>query len=232
MLFKDKETPKIGSLGGQATAKKLRKAALKTYYKNPSKCLYCNEVIKVEKYQKVQDARRKKFCNRSHAAKYNNKKFIKRPINYSIYGKCKVCKKDFPFTKMTNGTYNRRREFCPVCLKRERAKICAKRFHNVTNVISIKELTKKDLFKKYGYSKGRSMITKDARKEYVRANKPLKCAICKYKKFVQISHKKSVSEFSSNIKIREINDIKNLWALCPTHHWEYDHGELQCSGIE
>lgn len=33
-------------------------------------------------------------------------------------------------------------------------------------------------------------------------------------------------DFSSESLMIEINDPKNLIVLCPTHHWEFDHGYL------
>jgi len=35
-----------------------------------------------------------------------------------------------------------------------------------------------------------------------------------------------VSDFPDAALIAEINDIANLVALCPNHHWEFDHGVL------
>ena len=35
-----------------------------------------------------------------------------------------------------------------------------------------------------------------------------------------------MSDFSDDAKISEINDIRNLIALCPNHHWEFDNGKL------
>jgi hypothetical protein len=32
-----------------------------------------------------------------------------------------------------------------------------------------------------------------------------------------------VKDFPPEAKLTEINAIDNLVALCPTHHWEFDH---------
>lgn len=61
------------SLGGQTRAKQQRKKALEMYYSSPNYCLYCNSIIEVPPFVKVGIIRKKKFCNRSHAAKFNNK---------------------------------------------------------------------------------------------------------------------------------------------------------------
>lgn len=39
-------------------------------------------------------------------------------------------------------------------------------------------------------------------------------------------HIRAVSDFSDDALISEINDISNLIALCPNHHYEYDAGIL------
>jgi len=51
----------------------------------------------------------------------------------------------------------------------------------------------------------------------------MKCRVCGYEKHVEIAHIKPVKSFPDTAMISEINDIKNLMALCPTHHWEHDH---------
>ena len=37
----------------------------------------------------------------------------------------------------------------------------------------------------------------------------------------------AVSDFDDSALISEINSKDNLIALCPNHHWEYDHGLLK-----
>ena len=51
------------SKGGQVTAQKRRQKALKEYYENPNRCLYCNEIIKVKDNEKVAKTKTKKFCS-------------------------------------------------------------------------------------------------------------------------------------------------------------------------
>ena len=58
--------------GGQATARKLRQAALARYYSDPVQCKECGQVIPVLEGNKVSVVRRKQFCNRSCANRFNN----------------------------------------------------------------------------------------------------------------------------------------------------------------
>lgn len=58
---------------------KARQEALKKYYENPNRCLNCNKVIEVKEHEKITEVRTKrKFCDRSCSAIYNNKQNPKR----------------------------------------------------------------------------------------------------------------------------------------------------------
>lgn len=50
--------------------------------------------------------------------------------------------------------------------------------------------------------------------------------ICGYDKHFEVAHIKAVSSFDNESKVKDINDIENLIALCPNHHWEYDNSDL------
>lgn len=89
--------------GGVATAIKLRKQALSGYYENPNTCLLCSEIIHVGNSQKVCEVRKKKFCNKSCAAKYNNHKKPKR------------IKKTIPKNKKNNLTNKTKKELFEKC---------------------------------------------------------------------------------------------------------------------
>lgn len=89
-------------------------------------------------------------------------------------------------------------------------------------------MTKKDLFDKYkNYQSARSKIQKHARYIFQNSKKNKYCLECGYDKHYEVCHKKSVSSFNDDANIvNEINNIDNLIALCPTHHWEFDNGLL------
>ena len=70
-------TEKPQSLGGQATAKRSREKAIRGYYENPVQCLACDKVIEVGD-QRVCLIRKRKFCNKSCAAIFNNSHVPKR----------------------------------------------------------------------------------------------------------------------------------------------------------
>lgn len=57
------------------------------------------------------------------------------------------------------------------------------------------------------------------------------CKNCKYSKHVEIAHIKSISSFSKDTIIKDVNKIENLIFLCPNCHWEFDHGDLTIKQI-
>ncbi len=89
------------------------------------------------------------------------------------------------------------------------------------------KMKKGELFSnRKNWQSARSSIRKLADTIFRNSNKPQECAICGYNKHIEIAHIKAVSEFSDNELILEINDINNLVALCPNHHWEFDNNLL------
>ena len=92
----------------------------------------------------------------------------------------------------------------------------------------VEEVTKGEFFqRRKNWQSARSGIVKHARKVYLESGRPLKCCICGYEATVDIAHIKAVAAFDDNALIKEINNIENLIALCPNHHWEYDNGLLK-----
>ena len=67
-------------------------------------------------------------------------------------------------------------------------------------------------------------IAKHARRVYNKSDKPKECLVCGYNTHIQVCHIKAVADFNENTLIKEIHSWDNLVALCPNHHWEYDHG--------
>lgn len=64
------------------------------------------------------------------------------------------------------------------------------------------------------------------RKLYVMA-----CQICGYSYAVECCHIVPISGFPDTTKISEVNSLPNLLLLCPTHHWEFDHGKLHADKV-
>jgi len=87
--------------------------------------------------------------------------------------------------------------------------------------------TKADLFAKCrSWQSARAKIQKHARQTYIASGRPMICGICGYSEHVEICHIREVADFSPEAKLREVNAPLNLAALCPNHHWEFDHGLL------
>lgn len=210
----------IGSVGGKKRAEIQRNEAIRKYEANPNYCLQCGSVITIPEGWKVPWVRKKKFCNRSCAAKYNSKKPRKKKKR-----ECLKCGKDLPL----NCSY--KREYCIECEQIVRAESSSSRqlkdkFNKRESRVDF--CTKKELFeKRSNYQSARSSIRVQASKIYKNSDRPKKCEICGYDKVFEVCHRKSVSDFSDDSLILDINSLDNLIALCPNCHWEFDHNLLK-----
>ena len=98
---------------------------------------------------------------------------------------------------------------------------------NIDYSSPILKMTKGELFSnRKNWQSARTAIRKLADMIFKKSNRSQKCVICGYDKHIEIAHIKAVSEFSDDALVSEINDINNLVALCPNHHWEFDSGLL------
>ena len=95
-------------------------------------------------------------------------------------------------------------------------------------ILFIEIMTKGELLEKKGSRhSARTAIANHARRLYMGSDRPKQCTVCAYNKHVDVAHIRRVSSFSDDAFIGEINDLNNLMALCPTHHWEFDNDLLQ-----
>lgn len=193
--------------GGKVMAKIQRENAISKYYLNPKLCKNCHKVIEVGPDQKVHDIRKRVFCSLSCNAVYHNTGKVKKHLEKKV---CIKCNNVFTATRDETGYFSKSKR-CPTCMD--------------SSIMDTR--TKKQIFEICSsWQSARSAIRKHASKIYARNNRPKCCAVCGYQKHYDISHLTSVSDFSEDSLITEINDINNLIALCPTHHWEYDHNVL------
>lgn len=224
--------------GGEARAKQEKEEARQRkllYNKNPNLCLYCGELILCREDQKLYDIQRKKFCNKSCAAKMNNKGNIKNLKGKNGKGLLLDDKSDEEIINAFNSSKNCT-EFCKklgykyttdsISFK-ERLESLNLDILDFKNKIKLDSFTKEEIFNNYkNWSSARSAIQKDARITYEKSDRQKSCYVCGYNKCYEVAHIKSVASFSGDSLISEINNINNLIALCPIHHWEYDHNEL------
>ena len=179
---------------------------LEEYLKNPNKCLNCNKDILPKENQRIADVKRKKFCNQSCSASYNNKN---RKINYSIkQGICKNCGTTIDFSYNKKKQYYNKREYCDECKYISIAKINSNAKYNKKD-LSLKELKQNPYYK--------STIRNQARRLYFDNNK-YECKICGYDKHVEVAHIKAIANFEDDSMLSEINNLNNLIGLCPNHH--------------
>ena len=167
--------------GGRNAGKVVKEKYLKKYLESPNICEYCGEPILPREGERLQDVKKRKFCNRQCGGKYRTSRTLK--------------KEKKPRAIKEPMTPNK---------------------------------TKGELFaKRTNWQSARSSIRELARKAYIASGKPMGCFVCGYTHHVQVCHKKAVSDFDDKALVKEINDIDNLVALCPNHHWEFDNKILK-----
>lgn len=99
----------------------------------------------------------------------------------------------------------------------------------------VEKRTKGELFAtRANWQSARSTIQTCARRKFLRAYPNPSCDAwveqgrrCGYAKHVEVAHRRDVADFPASALIGEINAVSNLVGLCPTHHWEFDHNELE-----
>jgi hypothetical protein len=201
-------------MGGAARALQQKNEAwqrLMKYNENPNLCQYCKGPILAPlnntRKTPLRETIIKKFCGFSCAAKYNNnRKGTGDGLKYC--GRCKTAR------------ISTSRRFCRSCQKSNARQ---------AGVFMV-GVTKGELFaRRKNWQSARSTIRYHAAYVYDRSGCPKACVApnCGYSLYIEIAHKKGVSEFPDMTLITEINNIENLIPLCRRCHWEFDHGYLK-----
>jgi hypothetical protein len=223
------------SLGGKARAKTSREQALASYYANPNFCGYCQKRIEVRDDEKAGSVKKKKFCNRSCSAKFNNegKDRHREARLHKTYGNSKCTKNAFenclvcgvpvaqtPYKKNLHLFW--KKLYCNDCRRKVQSENGARHKNGYTRE-DLESLTKAELLaEKKSYYMFKNRVGDHARKVFKESGQSKQCIVCGYSIYTEVCHKKDVGEFPGNTLIKEINDISNLICLCPNHHKELD----------
>lgn len=212
----------IQSLGGKATATKLRKESIDKYYQNPKICKQCGNIIEVGNIQ-VAQVRRKDFCNKICSAKFTKNR--KSKDDYCFGCGCKLTTIRNEVGKLLH------RKYCDGCFKKNRFSLSPSLSAEQKlepEKYAFENQTKGSLFsRRKNWQSASSALRKNARIVYDKSGHPKQCNVCGYNKHYEVSHKKSVASFSDETKVSDINHISNLVALCRNCHWELDNGLIQ-----
>lgn len=65
-----------------------------------------------------------------------------------------------------------------------------------------------------------------ARQAYLKAGRAARCVVCGYDQHFEVCHIQPMSTFPDSTSVSVVNAQCNLVALCPNHHWEFDHRRL------
>ena len=231
-----------GSEGGKARAKIQKEEArqrIDNYNKNPNLCKFCNKPIYAPYDKKLSDTTRKKFCSKSCSAKFNNLGSIHNTNGINGIQPIIDTFTDDEIIEIFNSSSNIK-DFSSKLGYKQKIHYDNKLINDKLDTLglSLDDLrresiddvlnnTKGDLFNRYTqWQTARSTIQKNAKKIYDLSDKPKQCVVCGYDKHYEVAHIKAVSDFDNNALITEINNVDNLIALCPNHHWEYDNTDF------
>ena len=164
-------------------------------------CAFCEKPVVRTLSELKKSKSGRNFCSKQCAAKHNN--IIPKRKKTK---KCRICK-NLIFSQVS---------YCIDCYT-------AKHY--------LKDKTLAEAIKNRQDANRYTGIRGNARKIYEASEKTKCCAVCGYKKHFHICHIKDIAKFSLGTLISTINDINNLVALCPTHHWELDHDELDKKSV-
>ena len=185
----------------------VRNQALARYYDSPSICENCDKVIQVPDGGDISQTRRKRFCNQRCVALFSHREGSLKDHARPVKG-CTHC-----------GVQHKKKS--TYCSRSCRVLSTPKK------VNSQRVESKGEIFSGRSWQSARSIIQKNARALFFKANPVPSCAVCHYINHVEIAHRIAVSEFQADALLSEINDLSNLISLCPNHHWEFDRGILK-----
>ncbi len=150
----------------------------------------------------------KKFCSRTCSATYNNLNYPERYTSRKrVYYSCCDCA-----VEVKGG--------------RKRCKSCANAHRVVTDTKTLREV----IYTAHHKSSAFALVRSRAR--YAVKDQSKVCSNCGYSKHVETCHIKSISEFSLETTLKEINSFSNLSLLCRNCHWESHHTGLEIHSIQ
>lgn len=66
---------------------------------------------------------------------------------------------------------------------------------------------------------------------YRKSDLPKACAVRHYCVHYEVCYIRPINSFLPTDSIGDVNKLSNLVALCPNHHWEFDHGLLPVAEV-
>lgn len=168
------------------------------------KCSNCDALVNRLPSEMRKSKSGNSFCSKSCAAVFNNKKHPKRCRTR----RCDIC----------NELIRSDSKYCSGCYRKK---------HYLEDK-TLEEATQRRKNDNNRYCQIRQI----SRKKYLQSDKPKCCQVCGYDKHIEICHIKDIASFSKTTIVSEINDLRNLIALCRNHHWELDHGHLTIEEIK
>ena len=169
-------------------------------------CTACNKSFK------------RKLKDYNVAVKNNAKQVCSRKCNYDLQRierglTVKCCKR-------CNEVINSKYEYCALC-----------RSYNKQIVLGYTIAQIKELYKDKTSMAVAAKIRGYGATIYNRSTRPKYCVNCYYSRHYEVCHIRQVKDFPETATMAEVHALDNLIALCPTCHWQLDHGMLDVDTI-
>lgn len=188
--------------------------SLRKYLENPNRCRECNKPIlpqlsgrETKSCAALNEIKAKKFCNSSCSVIHHNRIRLQNPGVHILRNDKPEKKQVWTISCSGCGTTvvsTTRKKRCEEC--------AAEAFLGNKTKAQVR----------------RQSIQAHAQKS-IRG--PRACRVCGYSTFVEVCHVKSVSSFTNDDTVQEINHPANLVYLCPNHHKELDRAILVVDGL-
>jgi hypothetical protein len=172
-----------------------------------TQCAQCHTVLSKRKCEIAKSNSGLTFCSSSCSCAYWN--LIQNAPKRKPEGKCEDCLE--PLTT--------RKKYCKSCKDKRNLSSSDRTLEEIDNV-----------YCSHPYMRG-AIVRYHSRLTYTKSGLPKRCEICGYEKFYNVCHIAPVNSFPKTSKLSIINSLKNLVALCPNCHWEFDHNITDVDAI-
>lgn len=184
-----------------------------------------------------------KFCSRSCAASYNNRRFPKRKpehecatCNTPVSAIRKYCSEQcltiarIERVSKDGHTTNSKKKYYPKCecgnTMSHRSVKCRDCVYNDYLNMTIGQLRAKSVRDAQVYNGIRQKSRSLAVKHYV-----MECALCGYDYHVDVCHVRALSSLPDETTVISASGVDNFVLLCRNHHWELDHGNIDIKDV-
>lgn len=178
------------------------------YVVDPRECVHCGVTFTPKPNRHLSRAEQVRLCSNACVTRHH---WSQKP---SVEVFCHKCGDSIGCVPRSE-RYQRSSRYCAACDQLVQARLSK----------ATSGRTKAELFAaRKNWQSARSAIVHHAAKRFAASGRDKSCHVCGYTTHIEVAHIRPVSAFPDEAMVGEINDLSNLVALCPNHHWEFDNG--------